>query len=420
MSLFFKNKAKDFDKHLVKAQKQISEKRYKDALESLAKAEALLDGNDSGSSWAWIYDSRRYAQYELGQIDQALETCRTAIEKLGNTTLFPYLSEDSHVRATLRAAHNTLAWTLCERATNASECQVALDHINTCFSTTSPIDDQYQLQPFFETHAIVLLRMIELAGDASVYRAQLYNVLTKMKKKDHQALTDNAELAEVCRSAEFEAHFADDPEAKLKLAPPDETVEEAIARYRSALEYYAQIQPDYAEYFGIQESKPLSEQQLAMHETAHNVGLPLELRDFAFANGVFAIGTFETKLAVLEHWDEEQIAKPGLVNFIDYCWGGRPEFEEFYKPQHIEHIDQYFFAFGVRYIDDNCHEYLFFDKEGNFGAIYMDQDSFGEFQEDFNPLLKTTKIPNPLSFSALFSRLITEVIEQLQRQINDE
>lgn len=113
MSLFFKNKAKDFDKHLVKAQKQISEKRYKDALESLAKAEALLDGNDSGSSWAWIYDSRRYAQYELGQIDQALETCRTTIEKLGNTTLFPYLSEDSHVRATLRAAHNTLAWTLC-------------------------------------------------------------------------------------------------------------------------------------------------------------------------------------------------------------------------------------------------------------------------------------------------------------------
>ncbi len=433
MSLFFRNKAKDFDKHLVKAQKQISQKRYKDALETLSKAESLLNGGldgglagrDAGSSWAWIYDSRRYAQYELGQIEQALDTCRAAIDKLRNTTLFPYLSEDSHVRATLRAAHNTLAWTLCERAVSLEECKIALDHINACFSITSPIDDQSELQPFFETHAIVLLRLIELTGtaqsfDADPYRAQLFDLLTKMKKREHEALTNNAKLAEVCRSADFEAHFASDPEAKLKLAPPDETLEEAVARYRAALEYYEQIKPDYAEYFGMQDRKLLSEQQLVMHETSNGFRLPDQLRDFALNYGVFGIGTFETKLAILEHWDEEQIAKPGLVNFIDYCWGGRPEFEEFYKPQHIEHIDQNFFAFGVRYIDDNCHEYLFFDKEGNFGTIFMDQDCFGDFQADFNPLLKTNKIVSPTSFSGLFSRLISEVIEQLQSQINDE
>ncbi|OPZ90690.1 MAG: hypothetical protein BWY75_00628 [bacterium ADurb.Bin425] len=206
----------------------------------------------------------------------------------------------------------------------------------------------------------------------------------------------------------------------MKLAPPDETLEEAVARYRAALEYYEQIKPDYAEYFGMQDRKLLSEQQLVMHETRNGCRLPDQLRDFALNYGVFGIGTFESKLAILEHWDEEQIAKPGLVNFIDYCWGGRPEFEEFYKPQHIEHIDQNFFAFGVRYIDDNCHEYLFFDKEGNFGTIFMDQDCFGDFQADFNPLLKTNKIVRPTSFSGLFSRLISEVIEQLQSQINDE
>lgn len=421
MPLFFKNKAKEFDKLLTKAQKQNSEKRYKEALESLFKAEDLLAGEEAQAhQWAWIYDARRYAQYELGQVDEALNTCRKAIEHLSNTQLFAYLSEDSHVRGTLRSAHNMLAWTLCERAAGEAECQVALEHINKCMATTSPIDDEYQLRPFYETQAIVLLRMSELAKDPTSYKTQLFTVLTKMKKKSHEALTENAKLAEICRSPEFEAHFADDPEAKLKVAPPGETVDQALARYKAALDYYSQINPDYAEYYEIQEFKPLDEAKIAKHEAAAGIKLPPELREFALTKGVLTIGSYETKLAILEHWDEEKIAEPGLVNYIDYCWGGRPEFEEFYKPQQIEHVDKHFFAFGAQYIDDNCHEYLFFDSEGNFDSIFMDQDSFGYFQEDFNPLLKTTKIPNPQSFSALFSGQITDVIEKLQQQINDE
>ncbi|HNN64220.1 MAG TPA: hypothetical protein PKH78_14305, partial [Candidatus Obscuribacter sp.] len=94
MPLFFKNKAKEFDKLLTKAQKQNSEKRYKEALESLSKAEELLAGEEAQAhQWAWIYDARRYAQYELGQVDEALNTCRKAIEHLSNTQLFAYLQD---------------------------------------------------------------------------------------------------------------------------------------------------------------------------------------------------------------------------------------------------------------------------------------------------------------------------------------
>ena len=59
MPLFFKNKSKEFDKLLTKAQKQNSEKRYKEALESLSKAEELLAGEEAQALLRQVQVARR-------------------------------------------------------------------------------------------------------------------------------------------------------------------------------------------------------------------------------------------------------------------------------------------------------------------------------------------------------------------------
>lgn len=418
--MFFKSKASEFNTILLKAHKQNGDQDYKQVLESLSRAEKLLDKKEKQSyELARIYDLRRFAQYELGLIDAAIETCQQAIKHL-DKPLMDYESADNVIRATLRSAHNTLAWVLCERAKSTSDCLTALSHINTCLKTISPIEDKSQLSQFFETKALVLLRLHELDTDSTSVPTELLSHLTMMTKTNHEALTQNASLRAFCQTPEFKAFFEEDPENKFKIALEGETAGQALVRYQSALNYYEQINSEVLEYFAIEESKPLTEDQIKQHEITSGATLPGGLREFALTTGVFKIGPFETKLEVLPNWDQESLPSPGLVDFIDYCWGGRPEFEAAYRQQQLQHVNQNFIAFAVRYIDDNCHEYLFFDREGNFDSIALDQDSFEYFQDSFDSLLTSTKVPTPQSFCQVLSQQISGIIEKIQQQINDE
>jgi len=416
-----KAKSKEFDKLMESSQELISEGKYEQAIGRLNKAAEILkaEKNDSPEAWAWIYDGRRYALYEQGKVDEALGECRKAIEHLGNATLFPYLAEDSHVRGTLRATHNMLAWTLTERAKTEAECLVALGHINTCMSTTSPIDGSDQLDMFFETQAVTLLRMTELAAEPADYHAQLFSLLSRLMKKRHSCLHQNEKLTAIIETDEFRAYMAEDPEVKLYTPPEGETVEEALERYSRALDFVATHHRTLSDYFKVAPKEPLDETQIAKHEQFIGITLPPALREFALRHGAFRIGDYESKLGVLPRWSEEKIAGHGLVNFIDYCWGGRPEFEEFYTQEHLDHVNKSFIAFGIADIDDNRHEYLFFDREGNFASIFMDQDSFDWFQEDFNPLLKTNTIPSPQTFEQVFSTQISRVIRNILDLVHD-
>jgi hypothetical protein len=64
----------------------------------------------------------------------------------------------------------------------------------------------------------------------------------------------------------------------------------------------------------------------------------------------------------------------GLIDFIDHTWGGRPEFKECLTRSEIQTINKRCIAFGYRYEDDNVHDYLYFDGDGNFGSLFFDQD----------------------------------------------
>ncbi|MBL8512549.1 MAG: hypothetical protein JNJ55_01050, partial [Betaproteobacteria bacterium] len=57
----------------------------------------------------------------------------------------------------------------------------------------------------------------------------------------------------------------------------------------------------------------------------------------------------------------------GLPAFIDFQWGGRPELAEGLSAAESTHLNAVTVVFGLRYINDNEHEYFFFDRAGRIG-----------------------------------------------------
>lgn len=401
---------KKFDKLMERSQEQIYRKLYNEALKTLSEAGSLLqiEKDNSAEAWAWVYDGRRYALYEAGRIDEAIHECETALKHLSQNGTWAYLSEHNHVRATLRACHNMLAWYLAENAKTEEECLGALKHITTCLETISPIEDKETLVPFLDTHAVVLLKLIKLSENEHTYRTPFYIALAEIVKRNPQALDGNEELKSEFESEGFKAHLAKDPVLKLCNAPENESFEQMLERFAEAVLLAAKRNEDYAEFFKLKFAEKIPESRLKKIESDLGFELPTELRELAKTRGPFTAGTFND-LCVMGGWNDNG-HPTGLVEYIDYVWGGRPEFEEFYKEKEVRFLNENYFAIGTRYQDDNVHEYIYFDKNGKFGSIVFDQDYFEAFQDEVEPMFEKSTARETLK--QVLSRQFTELIKE--------
>lgn len=402
--------SKKFDKLMERSQEQTYRKLYKEALKTLGEAAAILqkEQDSSPESWAWIYDGRRYALFEDGQIDEALSECNAAITHLSKNGTWAYLSSHNHIRSTLRASHNMLAWTLAQRAKNEEDCKVALRHIVTCLETISPIEEKEVSVPFLDTHAVVLHKMMQLADDPDTYRSSYFIALAELVKRNPQALEENKELKQSAETSQFKAHLAEDPIIQLCSTPENESFDELVSRFSKALELAAKRNENYPAYYPLKFEEALTEAHIQELEKALGFSLPDDLRNLALERGPFSIGE-SSEISIMGGWQHDR-QPTGLINYIDWVWGGRPEFEEFYKEQELAYINNNYFALGVRYQDDNTHDYIFFDRFGRFGTIMMNQDYFEAFQDDMEPMLK--KSPASESLQQVLSRQFSAVIKE--------
>lgn len=80
-------------------------------------------------------------------------------------------------------------------------------------------------------------------------------------------------------------------------------------------------------------------------------------------------------------------------------------------------MNKNFFVFGMRGIDDNSHEYYYFDSAGKLGTAFYDQED--DFKQSFDPFLKGS----PAKYSSidpLVSSQISEYIEALRHQFEND
>jgi hypothetical protein len=98
---------------------------------------------------------------------------------------------------------------------------------------------------------------------------------------------------------------------------------------------------------------------------------------------------------------------------MNFLWGGRSEFDEFFTPEQIEKLNSNYFCFGYYMHDSDAYTYLVFDKDGKFMRLYYDQDRWDNAQNLFNSLLK--KSSANLNFNQMISSLIDDVIQALKK-----
>lgn len=87
------------------------------------------------------------------------------------------------------------------------------------------------------------------------------------------------------------------------------------------------------------------------------------------------------------HSAKEMLDRPnGLVDFIKDIWGGRPELDDALTPESIAKLNAEYVVFGYRYVDDNVHDYFFFDRGGGFHHLLFDQDDTSDAEEALHAL----------------------------------
>ncbi len=172
----------EFDFMIEKAQNEINNKSWETALQYINKAEELLNKSQCSEMtfWAVVWDFQRYALYEAGKKEEARKVCQHAIEKLSKVQLWSYLETHNHIRATLRSAHNMLAYHIYETGATLEELEKGIEHIEKSFSIIAPIEDKKALFEFYETKALLFKKAAKFNPK---YETKFEKILTQIESK---------------------------------------------------------------------------------------------------------------------------------------------------------------------------------------------------------------------------------------------
>lgn len=192
-----------YDSQMKAAQKAMSEKRYVAVKELVTELEKDLLREDPNYGdkvrWAYVFDFKRFALYEMGEQEAALASCRQAVTALASND-WPYLSEYNAVRAARRACHNMLAYEQSAVATTVAQHEAAIEQIEECFDTISPIEDASALDNFYETRATVYLKANKVTKNK--YQPQLFDTLLRADARK-LALDEDPEFSKIMKTPAY-------------------------------------------------------------------------------------------------------------------------------------------------------------------------------------------------------------------------
>lgn len=138
---------------------------------------------------------------------------------------------------------------------------------------------------------------------------------------------------------------------------------------------------------------------------------PEELRELYTTIGMLRAGGPEGRIdlfSVRELTEKARAASAphplGLISMILDCWGNdRFEFDpknRLITAEEIARLDAGYTCIGWVWSDPSLesHDYIYFDRAGNFGSLYYHQDAFDELYKDsLVPMLRASPANSPLS-----------------------
>ncbi len=200
----------------------------------------------------------------------------------------------------------------------------------------------------------------------------------------------------------------------LRQGPKGETLQQAFTRYR---DFAMASDIDLAEEVGFGCAD--DEVTVDRLEKLIDSPLPADLRAFYLQHGSYSMSesgddweTIHLSCAddlVCDLQDDDPLPGLGVVEFIDWFWGGRPEFAERFSREQIAELNRNYHIFGHCYVHDNRHRYYYFDRAGKMGVIDFNQDAFeSACEHDFEPMLQAS--PAHFDLDGLISSEIDAMI----------
>lgn len=147
---------------------------------------------------------------------------------------------------------------------------------------------------------------------------------------------------------------------------------------------------------------------------AYGVPLPEEFQQFLRAVGPSVSESMGDTWNTLQLFADERFhqRRVGIVSYIDESWGGRPEIADHFSPDQIDTLNAQYAAIGLCYIDDNVHEYLFFDGNGGFHRLQFDQDDPDDALQWLRACL--SKPPIGMSFDAMLQAVLEDMRSRIE------
>lgn len=379
-----------------KAVALISENMYEEAFEKLLAIEKVLDETkekellDYLVDWAYLYDYKRYVLAGMGQNDDALKICHEAIEKLGNVTDWAYLESFKPVRHTLRSSYKMLAWNIYEAAKTKEDTLKAVDLIDKCFETVSPIDDS-PLVPHYEVKALIYLKAAQYDN---IYEVEYENTLKNIIEEKVEVFTD--EIRE--ELVEFQKR---NPLNRLRFGVEDETWEQAVERYMTA--------------FSLQENPfvfnaPATPEEIAQSEQKSGFQYPDSLNQFCMLVGNGSGNEVNVHGLYLEGVSPYK----GLLDTICFDWYGENEntkeswYDDWYSDaEAAAFINENYKVVGVYYFNEDNHYYFLLGKNKKMGVINFQQDDWSDLDFLLDENLPILRYDN---FEELMSRFFNVLI----------
>ncbi|NHZ98488.1 DUF2170 family protein [Massilia sp. CCM 8734] len=147
---------------------------------------------------------------------------------------------------------------------------------------------------------------------------------------------------------------------------------------------------EYPEHFDLAFAAPDTAQEIAALEALLNIRIPDELRSLYQECGAFRHVHYDESYSQTIALDAvgavlERLRNPGqrwyschagqgLIDFVYAKWGGRTDLDDILSEATVKVVNDNYTGFGCRYINDDVHDYWYFDRNGMFGNLRFDQD----------------------------------------------
>lgn len=361
---------------ISEASKLNSKEKYAMALPLIQEATVFITTVEEAelTDWRNLFEVKYDALMALGYKEEMIQACHQMVGQFGGTKTWQGLSQAYAIRSVLRTAYCTVAQNCIEEATSLPMLQNAVDWIEKCFSHTAR-DEKNELKSFYEPRALIYRKAVQ-------YEAQYEEkyLLALSDIVNYKIPVTDKDIEDDLQNLSFTQTQKNNPMNALLIGPFNETWKQAEKRWVKACKKLSDIDPEYIEAFASR--VVTTKEDIAVAEALYFIPDGLKKMYRKAGNGFgnefngrgfrfYPLHQFMPLLdKLLAQWRD--LPQPTVQDVVDWYVDNLKCFTK----NEAVFINEHYRVFGSYWFRDEWPCYLFYGKNGKFGALIFNQDGW--------------------------------------------